>query len=215
MRGRPTRALRAPRRLVPIGLAGLLLACSPGGSAGGTSSVDAGPLPEVRLTDQQGAAWTPQALRGQWTLVFFGFTQCPHICPLTLQQTVEARRLITERGATPPRVLFVSVDPEHDTPQALGDYLGRFGEGYTGLTGAEDEIAELERWLDATHARAARPDAATGAVDHSAYLYLIGPEGRLRERVQGVTAASTLAETLLRSMQARRSLTCHNKRSHA
>jgi protein SCO1/2 len=208
--GHSSGAQAAPHRArgLAVTLAWVLSAACSGdaGSSGALPSVDAGTPASLALTDHTGALFDASRLRGEWRLFFFGFTRCPDVCPLTLQQTRAVRDQLAARGVPPPAVVLVTVDPAHDTPEVLRSYLAAFGPAYTGVTGTEAEIARLERWLGATH-RAGTPsgphDAAAHAraVEHTAYLYLIDPDGRLREQVQGVAAADTIAGALLPHLQ--------------
>ena len=109
------------------------------------------PVPSFALLDQHGSEIDESVFRGQWDLVFFGFTHCPDICPLTLQVLADARRQLAEQGAEPlPRIVLVSVDPERDTPEKLAQYIGYFGDQNAGITGELDELRKLEEERAAT-----------------------------------------------------------------
>jgi len=181
--------------------ASLATGCSQEGETRALASVGASALADISLTDHDGKTWTPSAFEGSWSLLFLGFTRCPNVCPLTLQQTGAARRWLEAREVAPPQVFLLSVDPEHDTPERLRSYLSAFGAGYTGLTGPEAEIGRVARWLDATYHKVERPNAQTGAVEHSAYLYFVDPQGRVRTRFSGVDTARDIGHAMLRIMQ--------------
>jgi protein SCO1/2 len=125
------------------------------------------------LTDDRGSPFNDQRLRGAPTLLFFGFTHCPDVCPTTLATLAEI-----ERAAVMPhlRVLFVSVDPARDTPEVLGRYVHAFDPGFTGLTGSEHAIGELAARLGVAYERVELP-GGDYTMDHSAALFLLDDTG--------------------------------------
>jgi protein SCO1/2 len=137
-------------------------------------------LPEFTLLDHDGATVGRSIFEGQWDIVFFGFTNCPDICPATMTVLGQARRALAAEGQEPlPRVVLVSVDPERDTPEAMARYVAYFGEGNLGLTGDLAEIRKLTDALGIFFQKAGTDDEAYG-VDHSTVVLLIDPRGRLR-----------------------------------
>ena len=137
-------------------------------------------LPEFSLRDQDDAPFLRSSLEGQWSLVFFGFTHCPDICPLTLQKLASARRqLAAQESADLPAIVFVSVDPARDTSDAIGQYANAFGEGVTGVTGELEEINILTAALGIFHARPPNPDGGYN-VEHSAAVLVINPDAALK-----------------------------------
>ena len=135
------------------------------------------PVPEFNLVDQHGAPIDETVFRGQWDLVFFGFTHCPDICPTTLQVLATARTELEKRGQSPlPRIVLVSVDPERDTPEILGQYVDYFGEGNLGITGTLEEITKLTSGLGIYFQKQESDDDNYG-VDHSAAVLAIDPDG--------------------------------------
>ncbi|MFW2405579.1 MAG: SCO family protein [Gammaproteobacteria bacterium] len=143
------------------------------------------PVPAFSLLDQNGAAVDQRVFEGQWDLVFFGFTHCPDICPTTLQVLASARKALADRGRRSlPRIVLVSVDPERDTPELLGEYLGYFGEGNLGLTGTLEEIKKLTGGLGIYFER--QPgDGDNYGVDHSAAVLVIDPDGGFHSLFSG------------------------------
>jgi protein SCO1/2 len=137
------------------------------------------PVPEFSLVDQQGNPIDRSVFAGHWNLVFFGFTHCPDICPTTLQLLATAKTTLAQRGQDPlPRIVLVSVDPERDTPDIIGRYVGYFGDGNLGITGSLEEIDRLASGLGIYYQKQA-PDGDNYAVDHSAAVLVIDPKGRL------------------------------------
>jgi len=140
------------------------------------------PLPEFSLTDHRGRAAHRDSLAGRWHLAFFGFTHCPDVCPVTLGQLAMVRRQLASDGpgGPLPDILFISVDPERDTPPAMRQYLSPFGEGTTGLTGDPAELARVAAALGIYYARG-EPVGETGySVDHTAAVLLLDPQVELR-----------------------------------
>ncbi len=132
-------------------------------------------IPDFSLVDQIGAEVTADTFRGQWDLVFFGFTHCPDICPTTLQTLASVKRDLIEAGAhTLPRIVLVSVDPERDTPELLGQYMDYFGEGHLAVTGEIEEVTRLTDALGIYFEKIPGEDGSY-SVNHSAAVLLIGP----------------------------------------
>ncbi|MDX1508430.1 MAG: SCO family protein, partial [Woeseiaceae bacterium] len=130
--------------------------------------------------DHDGNAIDASVFEGQWDLVFFGFTHCPDICPITLQVLADARRQLAANGqATLPRIVLVSVDPERDTPEILGNYIAAFGDGNLGITGDLQELRKLTGALGIFFQKAAS-DNDYYSVDHASVVIAIDPQGRYR-----------------------------------
>ena len=157
-------------------------------------------LPEPRkiapfaLTDQQGRSLDAAALEGRWTLLFTGFTHCPDICPTTLATFAE----LDERlGEAAPRFLFVSVDPERDTPERIAAYLAHFDPDLVGATGSRDAIESFTRGLGLAQVR--NPGVGDEyTVDHSPALLLIDPRVRYAGYFQPPYDTDALAADLAR-----------------
>lgn len=136
-------------------------------------------VPEFTLRDHTGEVYTRDDLDGRWTLFFFGYTHCPDICPITLAtlaRSVEA--LPTGNSDPPPRIVFVSVDPERDTAEHLRRYVTSFRDDFLGVTGPHEELRKLTRALKVVYARTGEgPDYL---VEHSAALMLVNPDGELQ-----------------------------------
>jgi protein SCO1/2 len=138
------------------------------------------PLPAFALVDSSGASFGPERLRGRWTFLFFGFTNCPDICPTTLATLAAVRTSLADLPEEQrPSVLFVSVDPGRDTPEALGRYVAHFDPAFTGATGTREAIEALAAALGVA-VFVGPPDAdGNYAVDHSAAVFLLDPEARV------------------------------------
>jgi len=128
------------------------------------------------LTDQNDKPITDQDLKGHPFLVFFGFTHCPDVCPTTLFEVSEILRALGPR-AKDVRALFVTVDPERDTPAVLKDYLSSFDPRVIGATGDPDGIAAIEKSYR-VYAKKVPLDGGNYTMDHSAVVYLMDKNGR-------------------------------------
>jgi protein SCO1/2 len=132
------------------------------------------------LTDHTGSAVTEADYAGRYLLVFFGFTHCPDICPTTLNQVALTMRSLGERAAQV-QPLFVTVDPARDTPAAMAEYVALFDGGIVGLTGTEQQIADIARAYRVHYAKAEVEGAPDDyMMDHSVLLYLMGRDGNFR-----------------------------------
>ena len=135
-------------------------------------------IPAFALQTHAGEAASEAIFEGQWDLVFFGFTHCPDVCPLTLKVLQTAKTELAQRGFEPlPRIVLVSVDPERDTPERLAAYIAAFGDGNLGLTG---DIAELRKLTDGIGIFFEKRDGdgEQYQVDHSSVVLVIDPAGR-------------------------------------
>ncbi len=135
------------------------------------------PIADFELVDQAGETIGRDVFEGHWNLVFFGFTHCPDICPLTLRVLSAAQATLAEDGAESlPRIVLVSVDPERDTPEILGDYLEHFGAGHLGITGSLEGVRQLTAGLGIFFQKSAT-SGDNYSVDHSAAVLVINPRG--------------------------------------
>ncbi|MEE4461986.1 SCO family protein [Azotobacter chroococcum] len=153
------------------------------------------PLPPVSLTDQDGQAVALQSLTGKWSLVFFGYTFCPDICPTTLAQLRQLEDRLPPATRERLQVVMVSVDPQRDTPAQLKQYLAFFDPAYRGLTG---ELADIQQLSGALGIPFIPGDTGREdyTVDHSGNLALIGPDGTQRGFVRAPLNVARLAERL-------------------
>jgi protein SCO1/2 len=132
-------------------------------------------LGEFALVDHHGKAFNRASLSGQASLVFFGFTHCPDVCPSTLAMLAQT---VKQPQMDPLRVVLVSVDPERDTPAALSDYLGLFDPRFVGVTGSRDQIERLTKTMGVASARVDLPGGGY-TMDHSAVIFLLDDRGRM------------------------------------
>ena len=136
-------------------------------------------LPEVTLTDHHGGVFTSERLRGRFSLLFFGFTHCPDICPLTLAALARMGAGWSTPHIEAPQVVFVSVDPDRDDPDRIDSYLGNFNPAFQGVTGPREAMAP---WLKALGVAVHADPHAQGepyTVTHNSTVYVVGPGAEL------------------------------------
>jgi len=139
---------------------------------------DERPLPAFALV-RDGGSFTNSDLSGRWTLLFFGYTFCPDICPTALYLLKELRSTLPGRAVALPQVVMVSVDPRDD-PATLSRYASAFDASFIGATADDAGLAPLVKHLGVYYLRHDREGKADYVVDHSAAIYLIDPRGRLK-----------------------------------
>ncbi|AHY45016.1 SCO family protein [Stutzerimonas decontaminans] len=152
-------------------------------------------VPALSLTNQDGETVKLDELQGQWTLLFFGYTFCPDICPTTLAELRQLNGMLPDAVRGELRTILVSVDPNRDTPAQLKEYLGYFNAGFQGLTGPLDDIQSLANGVGIPFIPG-DTSKENYTVDHSGNLVLIGPDGRQRGFIRAPLRVQKLAEQL-------------------
>lgn len=200
-------SLMPDRKTIVFAVSVLLLAAGlaihaltgPGKTGRGTGeALVGGPF---TLTDHTGKTRTEQDFLGRYMLVFFGFTFCPDICPTELQVMMAARDML---GSDAERVqpVFVTVDPERDTPEVMSAYVDNFGPNLMGLTGTPAQIAAMAKAYRVYYAKTGQTETPDYLMDHSSIIYLMGPDGRFLRHFTYTTDAKALAEGLAGAMAA-------------
>jgi protein SCO1/2 len=130
------------------------------------------------LTDQDGEKRSSASFRGKYQLIYFGYSFCPDVCPTTLAVMAEA---LDKMGVDAGRIvpIFITIDPERDTPKVLKNYMAAFGPSFIGLTGTPAEIAGVEKEFRVYAKKQVLGAGGNYGMDHSSVIYLIGPDGRL------------------------------------
>jgi protein SCO1/2 len=148
-----------------------------------------------QLTDHTGKQVTEQSFRGRFMLVYFGYTYCPDVCPTELQTMANALDLL---GPDAARIapLFITVDPERDTVTALGEYVTLFDKRLIGLTGTVEQTTAVARAYRVYYAKVSPKDSTTYLMDHSSFLYLMGPDGSFRSLFRQGMSPDDLAKAL-------------------
>jgi protein SCO1/2 len=153
------------------------------------------PAPDFRLLDADGRPLALEDLRGKYALIYFGYTFCPDVCPDTLLSLARIRGELGER-ASQVKLVFVTVDPERDTPEVIGRYVRRFAPDLIGLTGDPATIAQVARSFGVRYNKVSYGRAGNYAVDHSAYIFLVDRGGRLLYRFDYREGWQELSRTL-------------------
>jgi protein SCO1/2 len=136
---------------------------------------------DFALTNQDGQVTRLSDQRGKVVLMTFGFTHCPNICPTTMANLAAIRQAIPAADQSRVEVMFITVDPARDTPKAMKDYVGFYSPAFTGLTGSADQIAKVAKDYGAYYQAQIQDSQVAGdyyTITHSAYVYLIDPQGR-------------------------------------
>ncbi|GAA5236582.1 SCO family protein [Verticiella sediminum] len=175
----------ARRRLLAAGAAGLALPALLSGCLDKSASfrgTDVGRSDigqNWRLPDTEGEMRSAEDFKGKVAVAFFGFIQCPDVCPTTLAELTEVKRQLGPDGERM-QVLFITVDPERDTPQIIREYLDNFDGSFVGLRGDLEQLADAARAFKAFYAKVPGPGGEGYTMDHSAGLYFFDPEGNVR-----------------------------------
>jgi protein SCO1/2 len=167
-------------RDTPRGAAGTLLASAIGGP--------------FRLVDQNGKTVTDADLKGKWSLVYFGYTHCPDACPTALNDlAIALDQLGPKREAV--RSVFITVDPERDTPEVLKEYVTSFDAAILALSGSPEEIARAAKAYRVYYAKHPEP-GGDYSMDHSSVIYVMDPEGRFTASFTHQSTPEEIAERL-------------------
>jgi cytochrome oxidase Cu insertion factor (SCO1/SenC/PrrC family) len=151
------------------------------------------------LTDQTGARRSEADLRGRYALVYFGYTYCPDVCPTSLSTMSRAIDQLAETApdkAAAVLPVFITVDPERDTVEALATYASNFHPRMMALTGTPEEIAAAAKAYRIYYQRVEEPDASDYLMDHSSVIYLMGPDGNYLTHFTHVSTVDEIAEGL-------------------
>ena len=136
-------------------------------------------VPEFELARSDGAKLTHADWTGRWTIAFFGYTNCPDVCPTTLATFAQAWKKLDPATRDKLRFDFISVDPARDTPEQLARYVGYFDKDFVAATGSDGQLTKLTHALGLVYSREAPADGnGSYAVDHSASAVVIDPDGR-------------------------------------
>lgn len=155
---------------------------------------------DFALTDAGGKRRTLAEFRGKLVVVFFGFAQCPDICPTTLADLAQVRKRLGADGDRL-QVIFITVDPERDSPQVLAGYVPAFDASFIGLTGSAEEIAAAAREFKVFFQKVAGKTETSYTIDHTAGAYVFDREGRVRLFVRHGTAAEAITADLQRLLR--------------
>ena len=136
-------------------------------------------FPDFTLTDHRGQIFTNENLKNVWNFIFFGYTHCPDVCPLTLSTIDQVVNNIATQNEMAPQTVFISVDPKRDTSKQLSDYVRYFNPNMIGLTGNNEALKSLTQALGVVYTSPANNGNENYLVDHSAHIFLVAPNGNL------------------------------------
>jgi protein SCO1 len=170
------------RRAWGAGLAAMALAlsgCTEQPAFSGIDITGADYAQGFSLTDHNGQARTLADFKGQAVVVFFGFTQCPDVCPTSLTELAQAKQLLGEQGSRL-QGLFISIDPERDTPDIMKEYMASFDPSFLALYAKPDELPALAKSFKVYYKKVDGPTPTSYTMDHSAGSYVFDTQGRIR-----------------------------------
>jgi protein SCO1/2 len=176
------RLLLAAAGLTAVSALTSLAACQPAAPAHKFNAVDLTGAEYARkfdLPDVDGHERTLADYRGKVVLVFFGYTQCPDACPTTMAELAQVKQLLGA-GAGRVQVIFVSVDPDRDTPALLKHYVANFGADFVGLRGNAAQVKETAREFKVFYEKVPGKTPDSYTVDHTAGVFVFDPQGRIR-----------------------------------
>jgi protein SCO1 len=173
--------------------AGLIMDIASGAAS---STTIGGPF---TLIAPSGTTVTDQTYRGRWLLIYFGYTSCPNTCPTALLEIATALdKLGSEAARLQP--IFITVDPEHDTPAVMGEYTQAFDARIVGLTGSPQQIAAVASAYGAYYTRHSIGPGGDDVVDHSTYIYLMNPQGTFERGFDADAPGDLIAEAVHKRM---------------
>lgn len=147
------------------------------------------------LPDQDGRVRTIKDFEGKVAVIFFGYTQCPDVCPTTLTEIAEAKKLLGPDGSKVQGV-FITVDPERDTPELLKAYVGNFGPDFVALRGSPEQTAAVAKDFKVFFRRVEGKAPGSYFMEHTASSYVYDPQGRLRLYARYGSGAQALADDI-------------------
>ncbi len=154
------------------------------------------------LVDHNGQRFTQEELKGKYTLLYFGYTYCPDVCPTELQTIAEALNLLGPQLAEQFRVVMVSIDPERDTPDVLKDYMSNFGPNFIGLTGTPQQIRKMAKLWRTFYRKAEETGDGGYLMDHSAIVFLLDKNGQYVRHFAYGTTPERMAEGIRAALRA-------------
>lgn len=150
---------------------------------------------EFSLVDQNGNSFTQENLKGHYSLVFFGFANCPDMCPTALTNITQAMELLPEDIASRITPVFITIDPKRDTPEALKDYAANFHPRLIALTGTREQTTQAATAFKVYH-QVADPAVEDYMVNHSGFIYIMDEKGNYVQHFSHTTNPEAMAEDL-------------------
>jgi protein SCO1 len=186
---------RTLKALLCVPFLALIASCADKPSFRNTDITGAEFAREFSLTDHNGTPRTLADFKDKAVVVFFGFTQCPDVCPTTLAEMTEAIKLLGDNGKRL-QVLFITIDPERDTPELLKKYVPAFHPSFLGLTGSAEAIAKVAKEFKVFYQKSPGKTAGSYTMDHTANSYVFDPQGKVRLVIKHGAGAEPLVQDL-------------------
>lgn len=160
-------------------------------------------LTDFKLTGADNKTLGLNELKGKWSFIFFGYTHCPDVCPLTLRVLGQAFKILEKTPEVFPEIqgVFISVDPKRDTPESLKEYVSYFNDRFIGVTGSIAELDDFSRQMSALytlHANEAGESGDNYLVSHNSTVFLVDPQGRLYGRFPPPQTPQEIAEVFMK-----------------
>ena len=159
-------------------------------------------LTDFKLMGANSKAFGLNDLKGKWSFIFFGYTHCPDVCPITLGILGQAFKLLEKTPAADQEIqgVFISVDPQRDTPESLKEYVSYFNNKFVGVTGDTSQLDALARQMSALYTIHANDSNKSGTylVSHNSTIFLVDPQGRLYGRFSPPQASKEIAEVFIK-----------------
>lgn len=157
-------------------------------------------LKPFTLTDKNEKPFNLQNLKGKWSFVFFGYTHCPDICPTTLHVLKQINKILSKHPQAKKefQVIFVSVDPERDTPKGLGEYVSFFNKDFIGVTGNSETLLSFARQFSAAYIKEPAEKSGDYLVSHTSSIFLVNPAQKLLASFSPPLVAETITEQYLK-----------------
>lgn len=156
---------------------------------------------DFRLPDTDGKVRSLQDFKGKAVVVFFGYTQCPDVCPTTMADIAQAKKLLGPEG-TKVQGIFITIDPERDTPELLKAYVANFGPDFVALRGTPEQTAAVAKDFKVYYKKVEGKTPGSYTMDHSAASFVYDPQGRLRLYARYGAGPQVLADDLKQLLQA-------------
>ena len=153
------------------------------------------PLTPFELVAADGSGFAPENFKGHWSLVYFGYTYCPDVCPLTMVELADVKqRLAAKLPNLGEQYYLVSVDPARDTPKRMGEYVAYFDPEFHGLTGKDEEIGKFAQQVGAYYLKPSGQSDKAYVVSHSSTITVIDPDGKFHAVFSAPHEANQVAE---------------------
>jgi protein SCO1 len=157
------------------------------------------------LVDHKNNVFSLNNLKNKWSLLFVGYTHCPDVCPTTLNTVKQVGDLMKEQDLSPPQMVFISIDPQRDTPARLNEYVSYFDKDFVGVTGELKNLEALASNLSVFFKKAAGASGDINAddylMDHSASLVLVNPDGTITSYLSAPHTPMKMIDSIVRSQE--------------